>query len=249
MSSVYICLLSLLVLVFSGQAEEPLEMYICAGQSNMLGVRSDASLLPLELQTVQEDVQVFEANLWESMRPLERIGPEISFAYEMQKTRNCPIGIIKLAVGGTTLAKNWNPDTEGPLYSKLKARVAAAGKSRDVVIKGMIWMQGEHDSKEEEMAAAYQQNLGKLIDKVRRDFESPEMVFVAGRVNPRKGDFPFSALVRKAQEECRSDSYQWVDCDDLPKHPDNIHYTTPGQVELGRRFAVKVQKLYSANPE
>jgi hypothetical protein len=233
---------ALLALVMNSavQAAEPLDVYICAGQSNMAGTRTEKPLLPPELQAVQSDVLVFDGTAWSPLSPRDKgFGPEISFAYEMQKALKKPIGIIKQAKGGTNLAKNWNPEDPQSLYARLKQKTDAARKSRDIRIAGMIWMQGENDSRHEEMAKAYAQNLTNFIQTARRDFNSPGMPFIAGRVNPPYG---FSNLVRTAQESCTVKGYSYINCDDLPKHDDHLHYTTAGQVELGKRFAQSMLK-------
>ncbi|MCF7818382.1 MAG: sialate O-acetylesterase [Kiritimatiellales bacterium] len=218
----------------------PLDVYICAGQSNMQGARSEKSALPAELQAQQDMVFVFDGTQWTPMNPPDKsFGPEISFAFEMQKALKRPIGIIKHSKGGTNLAKDWSPADPKSLYAQLKRKVDAARESRTINIQGMIWMQGERDSRDEAMASAYQQNLENLIATARRDFGSPEMVFVAGRVNPL---YPFVGQVRTAQENCQAAHYFHIDCDDLPKYEDHLHYTTEGQVLLGQRFAKKILK-------
>ncbi|MFA7369037.1 MAG: sialate O-acetylesterase [Kiritimatiellales bacterium] len=239
-------IVAMLVLAMNvaAQAAEPLDVYICAGQSNMQGARTEKGLLPAELQAVQENVFVFNDKTgWEKLAAREKgFGPEISFAYEMQKALNKPVGIIKHAKGGTNLAKDWDPSDPNSLYSQLKQKVDAAGKTREIRIAGMIWMQGENDSRYEEMAKAYAQNLTNFIQTARKDFNSPGMPFVAGRVNPPAA-YAFAGWVRKAQETCAAVPYSFVDCDDLPKHDDNLHYNTGGQVELGKRFAQSMKNL------
>jgi len=225
-----------------------LDVYVCAGQSNMAGTTNSAfkSLLPVELQAAQTNVFEFDGTNWVVLiAPDTEFGPEISFAYEMQKTLKKPIGIVKYAKGGTGLALTWNPlPPPGAIeYQKLINKVNAARKARSINIKGMIWMQGEKDSGQTTYAVAYAQNLSNLIQTVRADFNAPAMPFVAGRVNPQPPPYPYSAPVRAAQENCTSTPYAWVNCDDLPKISDNVHYNTDGLVELGKRFAQSMQNL------
>ncbi len=216
----------------------PLDVYICAGQSNMQGARSQKSLLPPELRTVQENIFVFDGADWRRMEPAEQgFGPEISFAVQMQAASGKPVGIIKYSKGGTSLGRDWNPKDPDSLYAKLRQRVGAARQSMPIQLKGMIWMQGERDSRDETMAAAYRENLESFIQTARRDFKVPQMGFVAGRVNPL---YPFVDQVRLAQESCRSEKYAIINCDDLIKYGDNLHYDTPSIVEMGRRFAARL---------
>lgn len=235
--------LMLAVVVFFGSSvmaqEKPLKVFILAGQSNMVG-HGKASELPQELKGKQERVLfTLTGKGWVPLSPPKKedapAGLEFSFGKEMSSRINEPIGIIKQAIGGTSLAKDWNPDEPKSLYANLLAKVVAAKQSRRVEIVGMCWMQGERDSKQEDWAKAYGENLSKFIQRARKDFDSPNMVFVAGRVNPH---YPFVDAVRKAQEQCTLPGYAFVDCDKLSKiPPGDLHYDTKGLVELGTNFA------------
>jgi autotransporter-associated beta strand protein len=220
---------------------EPLDVYVCAGQSNMAGAGKKAEL-PAELQAAQTNVFVFNGTSWDVMEPTTTgVGPEISFAYEMQKVLNKPIGIVLHAVGGTSLATNWNPEISANLYAILKDKVTAAGQSRKISVKGMIWMQGENDSRYETMASAYSHNLTNLMLAARADYDSPVMPFVAGRVDP---PYTYAYLVRAAQETCTVPLYAYINCDDLTRtDAGGLHYDTAGLVEMGKRFSQSILNL------
>lgn len=225
--------------------EEPLTVFVCAGQSNMVGMRADAKELPAELAGKQASL-FFDGAAWVPLQAgvteKKGFGPEIAFAHAMGKALGKPIGIIKHSKGGTNLAKQWHPEQKADLYAGLTALVAKARATRPLTIAGMLWMQGETDSKDEAMAKAYAANLTALIAAARRDFANPDMVFVCGRVNPPE-PYAHRALVRAAQEGCQATRYGWIDCDDLKLGPDNLHYTTAGLVEMGRRMAQRSHAL------
>jgi len=186
-----------------------LDVYVFAGQSNMVGTRTYKTDLPPALQAAQTNVFVFNGTDWVVLEPTDTgIGPEISCAYELQKALGKPIGIIKYSVGGTSLAINWNPElaTNNNLYATLTNKVMAARQSRTINVKGMLWMQGESDSKAADKASAYAQNFTNLIQSARAEFKNPEMSFVAGRVNPPPA-YTLSYMVRAAQEGCTSIPY------------------------------------------
>jgi len=226
-----------------GHYIEPLDVYVCAGQSNMAGGGTKAGL-PAELQAVQTNVFVFNGIGWDAMEPTATgVGPEISFAYEMQKVLNKPIGIIMHAVGGTSLATNWNPEISSNLYAELTDKVTVARQSKKITVKGMIWMQGENDSRYLDMATAYSRNLTNLILAARTDFNSPSMPFVAGRVNPPVSIYKYVDLVRAAQETCAVPLYTYINCDDLTKSSGDLHYDTAGLVEMGKRFSQSILNL------
>ena len=128
--------------------DKPIKAFICAGQSNMVGW-GDSTKLPGDLRKGNDRVLMFEDGKWLPLRPHEpanrgqrrvgltefHFGPEIAFAHEMAKAwPGETIGIIRLAIGGTSLLA-WKPDwskedadrvgqaRHGSLYKKLMAKV------------------------------------------------------------------------------------------------------------------------------
>lgn len=230
-------------------AEAPLKVVVCAGQSNMLGKRSTVAELPEALQGTQQNLLInFESDGWEPLVPgksygkyqAKGFGPEVSFAAALSAALNEPIGIIKHSQGGTNLAGQWSG---GKPYERLAEAVQKAKASKNIEIIAMLWMQGESDCKEQAMAESYQANLEALIQRCRDDFESPNMIFIAARVNPEGERFAYTDVVRTAQETCSAANYAYIDCDSLPKVDDGVHYSTAGIVEMGQRFADKLITL------
>ena len=230
-----------------GQAK-PLKVLVFAGQSNMVG-QGSTSGLPEEMKAPSPSVLVADTGQgkWVPFKPGKRMGPEIVCCRTLAKALGQPVGFVKFAVGGTDLGKQWHPDGTGNLYTKLRDRAQAAQALGDVEIVAMLWMQGERDSRSGPMAEKYADNLDKLVRRARADFKSSTMIFVCGRVNPPGGRYPHQDKVRKAQESISLPRTGWVDCDDLPKHGDNLHYNTAGLIEMGKRFAAKVLHLSKAD--
>ncbi len=237
------------VLFLTG-SEEPLTAFVFAGQSNMVGKRSEASDLPTKYRGEQSSVLIFTGEKWEPYRAglgqPAGFGPEVSAAFDLSVALGKPIGIIKHSVGGTNLALQWNPARADNLYAALKKKVAAASKSRPIDVIGAFWMQGGADARSEEMANAYSANLDALIAVMRKDFKSPDMPFVAGRTtsamakpHPR---YPAAAIVLAAQKKER-EHYTSIGTSDITKGPDRIHYDTPGIATLGQRMAVAIRPL------
>jgi lysophospholipase L1-like esterase len=50
-------------------------------------------------------------------------------------------------------------------------------------------------------------------------------------------------MVRKAQVAIDLPAYRMVNCDDLAKNRDKMHYSAKGQQELGNRFAAAITEL------
>jgi hypothetical protein len=173
-------------------------------------------------------------------------GPEMSLARSLARSER-QLAVIKIGYFGTNLAEDWRPDaaTGNRLYALLMSEVSHAlgllrTEGRAVRLLGFFWMQGETDANVPAHAAAYADNLGAFIARVRADLGAPEMPFVLGRVGPPppKG-YASQAVVRQAQVTVAATvaGVAWVDTDDLPRDADGIHLLAPGVIALGERWA------------
>ncbi len=252
-------LMAALIFPATSLADEPLKVFIFAGQSNMVGRAAKVEELPEALQAPQKN-WAFHGNQWVPLEPgktqnpeIEGFGPEISFAAAMAEHLGEPIGIIKYSRGGTNLHTQWNVEKQNQpksLYAALIHLVEKAKATKEIEIVGMTWMQGEADSKTEAIAIAYGDHYRKLITQARKDFDNPAMPFIAGRVNPAKESVFTPEIVeitRKHQENPKLEHYDWVDCDDLPKIGDKVHYATTGLVTMGERMSEKIITLEQQN--
>lgn len=176
---------------------------------------------------------------------------------------------IKTAVGSTALYGAWNPEWSAEKIAqiqndekrrKLKLvsehqesirfhlnRLKQEGRAYEII--GMAWMQGEADSRHAFAAEAYGDNLKKLIASYRTEFNVPAMPFVMGQMNMVRGDF-YEPL--RAGQQAVADADPLVSLiptsldpawSDFPKHTDNTHYNTEGQVRLGTAFAEQLQQF------
>jgi len=260
-------------------ADKPVKTFICAGQSNMVGW-GDSTKLPDDLRKGNDRVLMFEDGKWQPLRPFEpanqgqrkagltefHFGPEIAFGHEIAKARRGEtIGIIKLAVGGTSLLA-WKPDWSkedadrvgqgklGPLYRRLMEKVEQAKEARDIEIVGFLWLQGGGDMKRVDVAKEYLGNLKSLVAAARKGTGAADLPFVYGSARQEgiPDDLtsfqeppelppgrPGAFLVLKAQFDAQQEipRSKMVILRDIEKHPANVHYNTAGQLEAGRLFA------------
>lgn len=249
-------------------APRPLKVFVFAGQSNMAGLRSNATeLKDTALAGPQENLSFFNGE-WVPLAPgtaqnvpastvknrEERLrqgfGPEVSFASQVSQALGEPVGVVKLALGRTSLNRQWQPGKANGLYEQLRQMVQDASKQRPVEVIGMLWMQGENDAKDPEAAQAYAGNLRNLVETARRDFGNPGMIFVAGRINlPGPADPASMETVREALTGKDITKYRWVDCDDLTTVADRLHFDTQGLEELGSRMAGAFLPLHNPSQE
>ena len=87
-------------------------------------------------------------------RPLEGVGPAISFGQEMWRRTGVPQGLIACGHGGSSLDQ-WSPELKSTgsksLYGATLRRVAKnSGR-----VAGILWYQGENEAGLSSDAAAY----------------------------------------------------------------------------------------------
>lgn len=247
---------------------KPLKVFLLAGQSNMMGFGARTGELPADLKQ-PKDVLVWQGGAWV---PLEAktfkngCGPEFSFGQAMAQYLGEPVGLIKVirpleaGPSSASLAKGWTPDApQGPLYATLIQEVKDSQKDRPIVVAGMLWDQGSADQMAEAQAPVYQKNLTHFIESIRQVVANPILPFVCGQENDHRGNEahnPHIDLIRKAQAAIDVPAYRCFNQDDLPRvdntppalayNSHNDHYTTPGQVESGKRYAVVMIDLLKA---
>jgi Ca2+-binding EF-hand superfamily protein len=276
---------TLVVVLFaaaSRAADKPIQAFICAGQSNMVGW-GDSTKLPEDLREGNDRVLMFEDGQWQPLRPhapafggQKRVGltefhfgPEIVFGHEMAKAwPDETIGIIKFAIGGTSLLA-WKPDWSkedadrvsqgrlGSLYKRLMEKVEQASKARDIEIVGFLWLQGGGDMKHADVAKEYLDNLKSLVAAVRKATGVSDLPFIYGTARIRGipddlTDFkppqlppgrPGAWLVLQSQFDAQKaiPHARMVILRDVEKHPRNVHYNTAGQLRVGKLFAQAFQ--------
>jgi hypothetical protein len=154
--------------------------------------------------------------------------------------------MAKLSVGGTSLKTDWNPSEYnkekniGILYKRLTNYIKdLKSKNKNIKIVGLLWMQGEADSHyNAKTSEQYKIKLEALIDNCHKEFESPDMFFVCGRINT-PADWPYLKNVSDAQESIKKKGYAWINCDDLELGPDKLHFTSTNVI---RRILLKIFK-------
>ncbi len=184
-----------------------------------------------------------------------RVGPEIGMA-AIAAAQAEPVWLVKFAVGQSSLGPSPGPWTEwgpgaGELYGELLRRIdasALAVRALGLVprVRLVCMMQGESDSLDPVLAAAYAVNLEALLRQLRADLlqrglqgEAPPRIRL-GLVQASLERVGFSAakVVREAQQAVAS---QLSDCraletNSLQVEADRVHFALAGSRELGRAF-------------
>jgi hypothetical protein len=210
-----------------------------------------------------------------------RFGVELSFALGMQsKHPERKIALIKYSRGGTAISSAsesalredfgcWattsaNPALSGREHNQFDhflttLRNAFAdrdidgdGKLDTLIPAGILWMQGESDAMNEDVALAYESNLAQLMGLIRAALRVDDLPVVIGRISDSaQGEgkdgrvWAHGALVRAAQAKfCERDGFAaLVTSTDDYGYSDPWHYDTDGFLDLGERFANSMAKL------
>ncbi len=250
----FVCVVSLCL----GQVQgEPIQIYILAGQSNMIGsgLVDDLPAEPFDYTQPQQVPYSYDYEFgqkvssgFEFLRPGvfgNSFGAELSFGRRIDEATTTPIGLIKVAANGTSLAKVWNPDVPIPeramypiLINHVQSTLAQIGvQGIDYQIAGFLWTQGESDTNDVS-APLYHDNLVNFIQRVRTDLNTPQLPFYISRFS-QYTNLRNRSLIRQAQADiAREDPFTTaVATDLLPLKLDLVHYTSDGQLGLGEAFA------------
>jgi len=240
---------------FQPFAKEPeFHLYVLAGQSNMAGrgkVQAEDNEPHPRVFMLDKDGQ------WQPAvdplhfdKPGAGVGPGLAFGKAMAQSKpNVKIGLIPCAAGGSPIAA-WAPggyhnQTKSHPYDDAIRRAKIA--MQDGQIKGILWHQGESDSKRG-LVESYQGSLETVIANFRRDLgdPDPDLPFVVGTL----GDFvvaqePNAGVVNGIFKRLPQTvpNTACADAAGLTCKSDNIHFNTESARVLGRRYAEQMLKL------
>ena len=163
--------------------------------------------------------------------------------------RKCPVAIIKSAVGGTTVAFDWNPDAPEKgqkLYPRTIQLVRDSLKNlkeRGIKyrLEGVLWHQGENDMLDRNLYKQYAEGLTKLIARFRTDLNAPDLKWYIAEVS-EKGIWGMDhrsnlgILHQQQQQVLKADPLlRWVPTSHLAfevmgSGQPHYHYGTQGQL-------------------
>jgi len=259
--SFFIVLLAFAHLIVSGQgpagANTGYDLYLLVGQSNMAG------RAPVDAASKETDPRIWMLDKSDHWVPatdpvhfdkpdVAGVGPAISFAKEMLSnggegnggqgnTGQKMIGLIPCAVGGSPI-RVWEPDSSylkglHPYDDAIRRARAALQQGR---LKGIIWHQGESDNNPQS-AALYMSRLQALIQRLRKDLDSPDLPFVAGEI----GYFGKGTLINTVIDRLPGTVPHTavVSAEGLTDKGDKTHFDIGSARELGKRYGQAMKRL------
>ena len=213
-------------------------------------------------------------------------GPEMGFAHVLEASPGKKIYLIKFHASGQPLHHGWDrykwiggkpapnrknfypgqsrSDNEAGLhYQSMRKIFDAALKSLkeqkvQYEVKGILWMQGEQDSKNEISASEYGKSLRLLKKRLQEDLNSGEVPFIFGQVlpyEPALKRFTHRHVIRQVMADADSRSGKdgaipnvWmVSTDKMSLLKDKVHYSAEGQWLLGKAMAITMLESLKKN--
>ena len=239
---------------------ERIDLFLLMGQSNMKG---RGEVPPDQKENPRIVMMLMKGDQWVVARdPLHTaiqkdsidgsgnagVGPGLPFAQAVAAHEsNVMVGLIPCAAGGSKVSQ-WQKGVPRSLYdeaierAKTALKQGAAGKIR---ICGVLWLQGESDTKEE-LYSLYQENFLKVVDNVRTDLNLPELPFIActigSFIEKKAAVYPHVKEINEVLLNLPNLRLNTacVDARDLTGSiGDNLHYNTESQTAIGPRYAEK----------
>jgi len=214
-------------------------------------------IAPEDKQPIERVLKFSKAGKWvPAVDPLHFDKPGIvgvglgrAFAAEIASTDpKITIGLIPCAVGGSPIA-SWEPggyhaSTKTHPWDDAMARTKIALKAG--TLKGILWHQGESDSKPE-LAKIYEVKLHALIARFRSELDAETVPFIAGQMGQFE-ERPWNDARRQVDAAHRGlpgniDLTAFVPSDDLTHKGDQVHFSAKSYREFGRRYAESYRTL------
>lgn len=167
--------------------EEPVDLFVLAGQSNMQGSRGDARHYPVDKKKLDAQIGFYwvapglssSGGEWKHLQPQGGIfpqghfGPEITFARELVQAGLRPV-IFKYSAGSSSLVENRRAPGRQGMYDDMvkelqKAITLQEKAGNKVTVRALVWIQGESDSQTDEMAMNYYNRLEDMINDFREN--------------------------------------------------------------------------------
>ena len=232
--------------------KENVWVFLMAGQSNMAGrglVEPSDTIPDSRIWTISQQGELIYAK-----EPLHFYEPSLQgldcgLSFARTLIRHVPdsvkILLIPTAVGGSSVGQ-WINDSlfrEVKLLTNFNQKVEIA--RRYGVIKGIIWHQGESDSKPDRLPV-HHRNLTNLFTHFREKAGNPRLPIFVGALGPYFTGPYHLQMNEVLKKYAGSDpNAYFVPADGLIDKGDGVHFDSASLRELGRRYAESYREYMS----
>lgn len=244
------------IIEYNNEIDPTLKYHVIlmGGQSNMRG-QGKISDLP---KTKFENVTYYNFGMSPSLKTNDKsFGPEVGLSKILsERFPDKNFILIKYAIGGSSML-DWTPNYDpekaeitghpeyGNMYRSLLQKVDSLTDGLNTEIVALTWAQGAADARVPEAGNEYYENFKLFISSIRSDLDSPELPVLFGITNPPKSKYPAVDIVRSAQRSINENvkNTYLIEADDLEKWADNLHFSSKGQLEFGKRFGEQLTEI------
>ncbi|MGI9454937.1 MAG: sialate O-acetylesterase, partial [Aeoliella sp.] len=230
---------------------EQIDLFIMAGQSNMVG-SARLDVLPAghpheypeilythDSDGLTDDWGPLQARLRNNLIERRWFGPEFTFGRRMVELGIENVGIIKYGRSGSSLSTKWSPDSDlrNDFYAFVDQALASlTDDGHTYRLAGFVWVQGSGDAQVLESAQEYDENLGQFIGEIEGRYGETTTVLNRYHIDSSR---PYVSELRTSQSELGDvdPSVYLIHTDDLDLRTDNIHFTHDTHLEVGERLA------------
>ncbi|WP_160149632.1 sulfatase-like hydrolase/transferase [Roseiconus lacunae] len=226
-------------------------LFLLAGQSNMAG---RGKVIPTDRYPDDRILMLDQQNRWvPAVDPLHfdksvagvGLGREFARVYAAAHP-DVTVGLIPCAAGGSPI-KSWVPggyhdQTKSHPYDDAMIRVQIA--QQDGVVKGILWHQGESDSKSG-AAELYRDRLREVFARFRKQVGTETPILIGGLATANKEKWNDARKqVDQAHRELANELEHaaFVESSGLTLKSDNTHFDRESLLEFGRRYAEALPK-------
>lgn len=227
-----------------------LNVYLLIGQSNMAGRGRLAEVPrlwdPRALMFRDGRWAVAEEPLHTDKPAIAGVGLGASFAATLlvRRPAAAPVGLIPAAVGGTPLSR-WMPGAD--LFEAAVSATQCA-LAFPAALRGILWHQGEGDSKTPQDADSYGSRFATMVQGFRERLAAERTPVLAGGLGDflaRRPGCPLHGEVNRHLEALEGvlPDYGFVPATGLLDNGDALHFNAASLREFGIRYAAKLLAL------
>ena len=226
---------------FKPPAKAKFKVFLLVGQSNMAGrgavEEQDKKPHPRVMTLDKQGQWVPAVDPIHYDKPVAGVGLGTTFGKVIAEAHpDDVIGLVPCAFGGTSIAQ-WSPDKPDGLYADAIKRAKIA--LNDGTLAGILWHQGESDSKRTE---TYATSAEKLFAAFRKDLGSPDVPVVVGLI----GEFHANneAINGVLRDLPKTIPHLGVaESKGLEHKGDKVHFNAAAYREFGKRYAAQWNAL------
>ena len=235
--------------------KENFHIYLLMGQSNMAG---RGLVEPIDTIAHTRVLMLDKDNSWVPAKnpihfdkPIAGTGLGLTFGKLMaNENDDITIGLVPCAKGGSSI-NQWFPDsmhqaTNTYPYNEMIAKAKKA--MADGTLKGILWHQGEADTKSMSDITGYHNKLNSMLNLLTSDLRLQSVPMVMGEIGyffaqsrPLVAEMNLLFKQIANQTECLA----LVSASDLSHKGDSVHFDSKSYRKLGERYASKMLELQS----